>query len=59
MFVHQKIKAQLSFNKSNSIACSVAELVKKIGDQIHELDKVVWYKIGNLYIGCAIIVGFQ
>ena len=53
MFVHQEIKVQLSFNESNSIACSVEELVKKIGDQVHELDKVVWNKIGNLYIGCA------
>ena len=43
MFVHQEIKAQLSFNESNSIACSVEELVKKIGNKVHELGKVVWY----------------
>ena len=39
MFVNLDIKSQLSFNEGNSIAISVEQLVKRIGDQIHEIDK--------------------
>ena len=40
MFVHLEIKAQLSFSEGYKILNSVEQLVKRIGDKIHEIDKV-------------------
>ena len=34
------IKAQLSFNEGYRILNSVEQLVKRIGDKIHKIDKI-------------------